>query len=380
MNIPMVDLKAQYLSIEGEICDAIGRVLNKGCFILGSEVEAFEKEIAAFMGVKYAIGVASGTDALYLALKASGIGSGDEVITTPFTFVATVEAIVNTGATPVFADINLGTFNIDPDQVRSKVTAKTKAILPVHLFGQSADMDPLIKIASKIELVVIEDCAQALGAKYKDKMAGSMGHAGCLSFFPSKNLGGYGDGGMVVTDDPDIAEKVRQLRRHGVKEHHYEFSSVGFNSRLDELQAAVLRVKLKKLKTWLKTRNQKAKLYEQLFKNVDGIEAPVVADCNQHAFNYYTVRTKLGIERDDLKAYLKERGISTAIYYHKCLHLQEAYAYLGYKKGDFPVSELASAKVLSLPIYPELSDNGIRKIVEEIIRYLKNISAPKDIN
>lgn len=362
MPTPLTDLRAQLESIEDEINEAIAGVLRSGQFILGAEVEALEKEIAAYLGVKYAVGVASGTDALQLALLACGITAGDEVITTPFTFIATAEAITQCGARPVFADIEPDTYNIDPARVEPKITENTKAILPVHLYGQAADMDPVLELARKYDLSVIEDCAQSLGAEYRGKKAGSLGDAACFSFFPGKILGAYGDGGMVATDNPQIADKVKMLRNHGCREKYYHLIT-GSNSRLDGIQAAVLRVKLKHLDGWINQRRQKATLYNRLIADIDGVEPPYTAAYTHHVFNYYTIRLKkLQGYRDKLQQQLASNGIATAIYYPLSLHLQEVYKSLGYKAGDFPESEKAQQEVLSLPIYPELSQGQIEAV------------------
>ncbi len=365
MSIPLVDLKAQYKQIEDEINEAIQGVVRSGQFILGPEVEAFESEMATYCDTKYAIGVASGTDALQLALLACGIKPGDEVITTPFTFIATAETIAKCGATPVFADIDPKTYNIDPVKLESKINNKTKAILPVHLYGQPVDINPILDLARRYELKIVEDCAQALGAEYKGKKVGSLGDVGCLSFFPSKVLGAYGDGGMIVTNDPDIAERARILRNHGCKEKYYHLIP-GFNSRLDSLQAAILRVKLRHLNEWIELRRQKASLYCQPLERVDGIKPPYVAPYSYHIFNYYTIRLNLRSKRDKLKEFLSSQDVATAIYYPLSLHLQEVYKPLGYRPSDFPRSEQAQEEVLSLPIYPELEDQQIKETVRLI--------------
>jgi len=362
VNIPLVDLKAQYKPIEDEINEAIQEVIHSGQFILGSEVEAFESEVAAYCGTKYAAGVASGTDALQLALLACGIKPGDEVITTPFTFIATAETIAKCGATPVFTDIDPKTYNIDPAKLESKINNKTKAILPVHLYGQPADMSPVLELAQKYNLKVIEDCAQALGAEYRGRKVGSLGDAGCLSFFPSKVLGAYGDGGMVITNAPDVAERAKMLSNHGCKEKYYHLIP-GFNSRLDSLQAAILRVKLRHLNEWIELRRQKASVYCQLLERIDEIEPPYVAPYSSHIFNYYTIRLNSRLRRDKLKEFLGSQGIATAIYYPLSLHLQEVYKPLNYKPGDFPQSERAQEELLSLPMYPELEDQQIEEMV-----------------
>ena len=390
MNVPLVDLKAQYDSIKDELDAAIHRVVRSGQFILGPEVKAFEDEMAAYCGTKYAVGVASGTDALQLALLACGIKPGDEVITTPFTFIATAESIAKCGATSVFVDIDPKTCNIDPEKIeqylqsrqitshespgsplpeRERTKVRVKAILPVHLYGQPADMDPILELAKKHNLKVIEDCAQALGAEYKGKKVGSLGDAGCLSFFPSKVLGAYGDGGMVVTNDPEIAETVRILRVHGSKTT-YQHVMHGFNSRLDALQAAILRVKLKHLDRWNELRRSKAALYTRLLSQVDGIEPPYSEKNCKSSCNYYTVRIKGSrLSRDELRKHLESKGIQTMVYYPLSLHLQEVYKYLKHKSGDFPQSEQVQEQVLTLPMYPELSEEQIEEIAQTIRKF-----------
>ena len=478
MRVPLVDLKAQYESIREEVDEAVRRVIERGEFILGSEVEAFEEEMAAYLGVKHAVGVASGTDALQLALLACGVGPGDGVITTPFTFIATTEAIVQCGARPVFADIDPRTCNLDPRKVEqlldsqqsavgglnttvdsqksavssssprpSTIDHRLSAVVPVHLYGQPADMDPILDLARRYNLKVIEDCAQSLGATYYSRQSmdnsqqsgvgsqqsmdssqqstvssrqpkhnsrqsgvgsqqstvppsdyrlstidhrlgckvGSLGDAGCLSFFPSKVLGAYGDGGMVVTNDAEIAGKVRMLRNHGCRQKYYHLVP-GFNSRLDELQAAVLRIKLRHLDGWIEQRQQKAARYSELLGQIEGIEPPFVAPYGTHIFNYYTVRVHNArirrekvqqrlaargianspVERDRLQQRLAAQGIAAAIYYPLSLHLQEVHKDLGCRPGDFPNSEEAQEEVLSLPIYPELSDAQVKAVAEAI--------------
>jgi dTDP-4-amino-4,6-dideoxygalactose transaminase len=366
----MTDLTEQYSLLKVEIDDAIRRVIESGRFILGSEVEAFESEIAAYCGVKYAIGVASGTDALILSLMACGVKPGDEVITSPFTFIATAEAITHCGAIPVFVDIDYKTYNIDPREIEAKITDKTRAIIPVHLFGQPAEMDTILKISKKYRLKIIEDCAQALSAKYKDKRVGSIGDAGCLSFFPSKNLGAYGDGGMIVTDNHQVADIAGMLRQHGAKTTYYHVFP-GFNSRLDAIQAAILRVKVKYLENWSSSRRQAASLYSSLLNGIKGIEPPYISEYNTTSANYYTIRLlDKNINRNELRNYLSSKGIDTAIYYPVSLHLQEAYKILGYKQGDFPESELAQDQVLSFPIYPEISQTHVKEVVNRIKEFL----------
>ncbi len=380
-----LDLKSEYKSIKKEIDAAIRKVLDNSRFIGGKEVESFEKEMAKFCGIKYAIGVNSCTDALFLSLKALGIGPKDEVITTPFTFISTAETIANLGAKPVFVDIDPETFNIDSSKIGEKITKKTKAILPVHLFGQMADMDEIMKIAKKYGLYVIEDAAQAIGAEIKSKVkspacakasagrqklkvmkAGSIGDCGCFSFFPSKNLGAYGDGGMITTNNKNLANKIRLLRNHGSSpKEKYKNLILGTNSRLDTIQAAILRVKLKHLKEWNKKRGEKAAYYTNQFSRLGKLTTPYITPGNTHIFHQYTIRIKNG-KRDKLKKYLKKEGMSTMTYHPLPLHLQPAFKYLGYKKGDFPEAEKAAKEVLSLPIYPELANKQIKFIVNSI--------------
>jgi dTDP-4-amino-4,6-dideoxygalactose transaminase len=366
MIIPLVDLTAQYNSMREEIEAAISRTMQQGEFILGPQVKALEAEVAAYCGVKEAIGTASGTDALRLTLLASGIEPGDEVITTPFTFIATVEAILQCGARPVFSDIDPKTFNLNPTSLVSKITEKTRAILPVHLYGQPTDMDPILKLAQEHDIRVIEDCAQAMGAEYNGKKVGSLGDVGCLSFFPSKVLGACGDGGMVITNNLEISERVKMLRNHGCKEKYYHLVP-GFNSRLDALQAAILRVKLRYLDRWLTQRQERARLYSRLLSRVRGIEPPHVAPYSRHIFNYYTIRvTNTQVGRDKLREHLRARGIASAVYYPLSLHLQQVCKPLGYRAGDFPESERAQGEVLSLPMYPEITGPQIERIADEI--------------
>jgi len=367
-----LNLNTQYKSIKKEIDRAIKRVLDGGVFIGGAEVEEFEKEVAKFCGSAYGLGVNSCTDALYLSLKALEIGRGDEVITTPFTFIATAEVIANLGAKPVFVDIESDTFNINPGLVEGLITSKTKAIMPVHLFGQMADMDRIMSIAKKYKLKVIEDAAQAIGAKYKNKMAGNIGDVGCFSFFPSKNLAALGDGGMVVTGNKKTANKIRLLKNHGSSPNEKYLNLIlGTNSRLDALQAAILRVKLKHLAKWSKKRAEKARYYSKNLKGVGDIEVPRVGPNRTHIFHQYTIRTK---SRDKLQKYLKEKGIPTMTYYPLPLHLQPAFKYLGYRNSDFPEAEKAAKEVLSLPIYPELSISDQKKIIKTISEFF-NISS-----
>ncbi len=362
MAIPLVDLKAQYATIKDEINDAIKDVLESQIFILGPKVTELEAKIAEYSGVKFGIGVSSGSDAILLALMAINVCPGDEVITTPFTFFATAGSISRLGAKPVFVDIDIKTYNIDPSLIESKITAKTKAIIPVHLYGQCANMDPILDTAKRHNLYVIEDSAQAIGAKYKNRMAGSMGHIGCLSFFPTKNLGGYGDGGMVLTNDPDIAEKVSILRVHGSKPKYYH-SVIGCNSRLDAIQASILLAKFKYLDKWNEKRRKNAEIYNSLFNGMD-IITPFEESFNYHIYNQYVIRVKSN--RDQLRDKLKDEGISTEIYYPVPLHLQKCYSNLGYKKGDLPKSEEAAEGTIALPIYPELTYTQQEQVVKAI--------------
>ncbi len=357
IRIPMVDFKAQYQSIEKEIDAAIKEVLFSGQYILGPVVKEFEEQVAAYCGLKYAIGVASGSDALILALRALDIGPGDEVITTPFTFVATAHAIVHCGAKPVFVDIEPDTFNINPALIEPAITKKTKAIIPVHLYGHPADMDPIMTIAKAYNLYVVEDAAQAFGARYNGRKVGSIGHVGCFSFFPTKNLGCYGDGGMVVTDKPEIAEKVDILRRQGCLEK-YHAEMIGYNSRLDAIQAAVLKVKLKYVDQWNEQRRNVAHHYNELLSGLS-VQTPLEAPYAYHVYHQYTIRAS---KRDNLKQFLLENGIETSIYYPYPLHLQEAYKFLGNKNGSLPESEKASQQLLSLPISPELNSSMQHKV------------------
>lgn len=359
-----LDLSAQYQSIKKEIDAAIQRVLDGSVFIGGKEVEEFEKEVAVFCGSKFAIGVNSGTDALFLSLKALGIGSGDEVITTPFTFIATAGVISNCGAKPVFADIDPVTFNIDPKKIEKKITEKTKIIIPVHLFGQMADMLEIIEIAKKRNLFVIEDAAQAIGAEFNGQKAGSMGDAGCFSFFPSKNLGAFGDGGMIITNNEELASKIRLLKSHGSSPREkYLNLIVGINSRLDSIQAAILRVKLKYLSEWSRKRAEIAAYYNENLKGAGDIVVPVTLTKRSHIFHQYTVRTG---SRDELQKNLKGKEVPTMVYYPLPLHLQPAFEYLNYKAGDFPEAEKAAKEVLSLPIYPELVEETQDMIIKAV--------------
>jgi dTDP-4-amino-4,6-dideoxygalactose transaminase len=365
---PFLDLKAQYATIREEIRQAVDEVLASQHFILGPEVRAFELELERELGCRYAVACASGSDALLLALTALEVGPGDEVIAPPFTFVATVGSIARVGARIVFADIDPDTYNLDPRQFERVVTKKTKAVVPVHLFGLPSDMGHILEIARANNLAVIEDSAQAIGARYGGMPAGSMGEMGCFSFFPSKNLGGAGDGGMVITNEPILAERLKLLRVHGSRDR-YEYELLGMNSRLDALQAAILRVKLRHLSQWTTARQRNAQRYCELFAEYrleSVVKTPVVPPDCVHVFNQFTIRTA---QRDGLRAHLQETGVPTEIYYPYPLHLQAAFAGLGYKPGAFPVAEAACAQVLSLPIDPELNAAQLRTVVESVAEF-----------
>ena len=365
--IPFVDLKAQYNSIKEEIDEAIQGVFNHSSFIMGEELKKFEEEFARFCDVKHAIGVANGSDALTLALRACDICEGDEIITVPNTFIATTEAITQVGGQIVFVDIDSNTYTMDISKIEEKVTKKTKAIIPVFLYGQPADMDPILKIAKKHNLKVIEDAAQAHGAEYKGKKAGSIGDVACFSFYPAKNLGAYGDAGMVVTNDGEISEKIKLLRNHGRITKKYEHEIEGYSSRLDNLQAAILRVKLRYLNRWNDNRRKNVEAYNRLLSEIGEIILPYEADYAKHVYHLYVIRTE---GRDGLREVLKSNGIATGIHYPIPLHLQPAYDYLGYKRGDFPITEKTSQEILSLPMFAELTDEQIKEIVEWI-KYFK---------
>ena len=362
MTVPMVDLKIQYEAIKEEIDSAVLSVMQSTHFILGPQGKALEEEVAGYHGVKHAVAVASGTDALHLALLAAGITRGDEVITTPFTFIATAEAISYVGAIPVFVDIEPDSFNIDISKIGPAVTKKTKAIIPVHLYGQPVNMDGLIDIAKKYNLRVVEDCAQSFGADFHGKKTGAFGDFGCFSFFPSKNLGGYGDGGMVITDDAQKAEHLMSLRNHGSKVRYYH-DEVGFNSRLDEIQAAVIRCKFKHIEAYNEKRRNNARLYSK-YLNAPGIRTPSEKSGTRHVYHQYTIRVK---NRDQVKQKLDAGGItSSMIYYPVPLHMQTAYKDLGMKHGSLPASEQAALEVLSLPMYPELTEEQIRNVADAV--------------
>ena len=367
-SFPFLDLKAQFASIRDEVYEAVRRVLDSQHFILGPEVAAFEQEVGNYLGCKFAIGCASGSDALLLALMALSIGPGDEVITVPFTFVATAGSIALLGAIPVFVDIDPKTYNLDPTKLERAITSKTKAILPVHLFGLPAEMDSILQIAGRHGVPVVEDAAQAIGAEYCGKKVGTLGAVGCFSFFPSKNLGGAGDGGLVTTDDPALAARLRLLRVHGSKSK-YEYELVGMNSRLDAIQAAILRVKLAYLDHWANGRRHNAQRYHDLiaqFGLQSRVTEPVEPSHSRHVYNQFTLRTT---DRDRLREFLKNNFIPTEIYYPFSLHLQPAFANLGYQPGSLPQAEQASRQVLSIPIFAELSGEQQETVIKSIAEF-----------
>ena len=373
MKVPLLDLKAQYQSIKKDIDEAVKSVIESQYFILSPEVASLEEEIADYCGVKHAIGVASGTDAIILSLRAAGIGRGDLVITTPFTFFATAESISILGAKPVFVDIDPETYNIDPDKVEEflratshELLATVKAIIPVHLYGQCADMTRIMAIAEKYDLKVIEDCAQAIGAVHNGKVAGSFGTAGTLSFFPSKNLGGFGDGGMVISNERGVFDAIKKLRVHGsVKQYIHE--EIGYNSRLDSLQAALLRVKLRSLDKWIEGRQKIASKYNEALSPL-GVTVPETAKGNNHTYHQYTIAVD---DRDGLLAYLNDKEIAARVYYPVPLHIQPCYKELGYSTGSFPVSEKKAADVLSLPVYPELVEEQVQYVIDTVKNFYK---------
>lgn len=377
MQVPFFDLKIQFDSIEEEIKAALDEVFRTQQFILGPKVKTLEEAVAEYCQTRFAIGVASGSDALLLSLMAAGVGSGDEVILPPFTFFATAGCVSRVGAVPVFVDIDPDTFNIDPSQIEGKITAKTKAIIPVHLFGQCADMDPILRIAKSKHLFIIEDAAQAIGAEYKPRpeakgeKAGQMGDFGCLSFYPTKNLGAFGDGGMIITKAPELAEAIRLLRVHGSQVKYYH-KQIGMNSRLDSLQAAILLVKLRHLEEWTEERRKKAASYQGLFRDllpaVPGLKLPKVQYQNRHIFHQYVIWAP---KRNALRQFLKQEGVGTEIYYPQALHLQECYSFLKHKRGDYPVSETAAEETLALPVYPELREDQQAYVVDRIKAFYK---------
>ena len=370
MNVPLLDLKAQYLGIKAEVMSAIEAVCDEQGFVLGPRVSAFEEATARYIGSRYAIGCASGSDALLLSLMAMGVKAGDEVITIPFTFFATAGAISRLGAKPVFVDIQTDTFNIDPALIERAITPRTKAVIPVHLFGQCADMAAINEISKRKRMYVIEDACQAIGALQQETRAGVLGDTGCFSFFPSKNLGGFGDGGLITTNDKTLADSMAMLRVHG-SQVRYLHEAVGINSRLDALQAAVLQVKLKYLDQWTEGRRRNAERYRQLFgqtKHTECVVLPPTKPGNFHVYNQFTVRVP---KRDELRSFLKEKGVGTEVYYPLPMHLQNCYRDLGHQKGSFPVSEQAAEAVMSLPIYPELTEAQQSYVVEMIAEFYR---------
>ncbi len=370
MKVPLLDLKAQYQTIKKEVLPVIEEICENQGFILGPKVESFEKKMSQYLGIPYSVGVASGTDAILLSLMAVGVQPGDEVITTPYTFFATGGSISRLGAIPRFVDIRRDTFNIDENLISSKMTSRTKAVMPVHLYGQSAEMDRIMKISDQAGLPVIEDAAQAIGTEYKNKKVGGIGTFGCFSFFPSKNLGGFGDGGMVTTTHPALAEKIKSLRVHGSLKRYYH-DEIGCNSRLDSLQAGVLEVKLKYLDQWTKKRQKNATLYGKLINDhglTEFVQLPFASPGNVHVYNQYVLRAK---RRDDLRTFLAQADIGTEIYYPVPLHLQKCYEFLGHKTGDFPESEKAALETIALPIYPELTEDQLTYVVENIKKFYK---------
>lgn len=391
MNIPLIDLKAQYKSISEDLDRVTKEVLSSASYIMGNNVTGFEKEFAEYIGVKHAISVGNGTDALVIALKSLGIGPGDEVITTPFTFFATAETISAVGAIPVFVDVEKDTFNIDPDKIEEKITRKTKAIVPVHIFGQSAKMDEINEIAKKHNLKVIEDACQAIGGKYKNRKIGTLGDVACFSFFPTKNLGCAGDGGIIVTDDENVATIAKALRTHGSGENgqkaynllnniteevttvqnaddtvynplkYYNYL-IGYNTRLDAIQAAILRVKLLHIDSWNAKRREIAKIYDEKLKDTD-LVTPFISQENEPVYHMYIIQSE---NREVMLNKLKEKGVATGVYYPVPLHLQKVYKNLGYKEGDMPVAEYLSHRTFAIPVYPELTEEEVKYIVESI--------------
>lgn len=366
--VPQFDLAAQFAVIGDEVRHAVDRVLSSHQFILGREGAALEEEIAQLCGVAHGVGVGSGTDALVLALRSCGVGAGDEVILPPFTFVATGSAVSALGAKPVFADIHPNTYNIDPAQLERRVTPRTRAIVVVHLYGLSADMDPIMGFARKKNIPVVEDAAQAVGAGYKGRRTGALGDVACFSFYPTKNLGACGDAGMIVTNSPERAAHLRILRNHGQTEK-YVSREPGWNGRLDEIQAAILRVKLRHLAAWQRARQAHAAEYTRHFSQIPGIMPPLVPEGYEHVFHQYTVRVE---ERDRLQQVLAEKKIGSAVYYPVPLHLQPLYASLGYKSGDFPHAEHAAQEVLSLPMYPELRPAQLTRVAEAVSEFVRH--------
>lgn len=365
LDVPLLDLKAQYAPLKQEVLASFEAVLDSQYMINGPAVAQFEEEAAAYCKTKHAVGCSSGTDALIMALMSLDVKCGDEVITSPFTFFATAGSIYRQGLKPVFVDIDPDTFNFDTSQLEDAVNEKTRAIMPVHLFGQMADMDDVLDVAEKHELYIVEDAAQAIGAKQYDAPAGSIGTIGCFSFFPSKNLGGAGDGGLCTTHDDALAERMKMFRNHGAQERYFH-EEVGGNFRLDTLQAAYLSIKLKHLDHWHAARRNNAAFYNEHLAGIDGIKTPVIAEGNESIYNQYVIRAE---RRDELQKYLAEAGIGTAIYYPLCLHEQKCFKYLGHHKGDFPHAERAAGEVLALPIFPELNQEQLEHVATSIAAF-----------
>ena len=367
MQVPFLDLRIQYKQIEQEVVPMLRDAMANAAFIGGPQVSGFETEFAEFCDSRYCVGVNSGTDALRFALMAVGVGHGDEVITVPNTFIATTEAISQVGATPVFVDILPDTCNIDASLIKEKITKKTKAIIPVHLYGQPADMDPILKIARSNNIAVIEDACQAHGALYKNRKAGSMGAVGCFSFYPGKNLGAFGEGGAIVTQDEAIAQKIKMIRDHGQRKK-YIHDMEGYNGRLDAIQAGVLRIKLKRLSDWNKSRRENAAYYNELLSEIPSINLLTEAEFAHSVYHLYVI---LANNRDELQNFLNDKGIATGLHYPLPLHLQKAYAHLQYKNGAFPVTEDVANRLLSLPMFPELTREQIEHVVHSIKEYMK---------
>jgi dTDP-4-amino-4,6-dideoxygalactose transaminase len=365
MIVPFVDLKAQYQTIASQVDEAMRRVVADADFVLGRDVEMLEREFADFCGAEYAVGLDSGTSALELALRAHGIGEGSEVITVSHTFIATVASISYTGARPVLVDVDRDTYNIDIGKIEEAITHRTRAVVPVHLYGQSADMDPLLAIARKHNLIVIEDACQAHGARYKGKRVGALGDAGCFSFYPGKNLGAYGDAGMVVTNNKETAERIRLLRNYG-QPQKYQHVIMGYNRRLDSLQAAVLRVKLQHLDHWNESRQRAARLYVELLEDAEGIRTPYIEEESSHAYHLYVVQHS---RRDRLMEYLREQGVATGVHYPTPVHLQPCYEDLGVRSGALPVTEALASRVISLPMFAEITAEQIVYVCEHIRRF-----------
>lgn len=370
MRVPFLDLKAQHAPLRGELARAFEEVIDSGAFAGGPFVAAFEQDFATFCGTEYAVGVGNGTDALWFALLALGIGPGDEVITVPSTFMATAEAITYTGATPVFVDIDERTYTMDPAELADALTRRTKAIIPVHLFGAPADMDPIMEFARKHGLFVIEDAAQAHGAEYKGRKAGSIGDAGCFSFYPGKNLGALGEAGAVVTNNAELQEKMKTLRDHG-QSRKYHHTMIGWNGRMDGIQGAILRIKLRHLQRGNELRCTHAAQYDRAFRGVEGLIAPHVARYAKHVYHIYAIRVEA---RDEMMRALEQKGVGTGVHYPVPVHLQEAYASLGHRKGAFPVSEATSAEFISLPMFPELTPAQIDYVADAVKESLSAVA------